>query len=314
MRVTMSGKPIVSVIITTFKRPDRVEIAIKSVLNQTYSQIELIIIDDNITNTEAHIRTREIVKRYPQVRYFKNKNNLGGALSRNEGIKKANGEYLAFLDDDDAFHPTKLEKQIRLLHRHEADNVGIVYCYSARMRYDGKILGYIKEDAVGSPVYNHMLNCIASTSLWLAPKKILIDCGGFTDSPSKQDSIMILKVLAKGYTVYRVPEILVDYYEHGDNGISGMKPSNIIGILSYRAWCRDHYYLLDKKKQVNDVELNFSKQLISVYIMNNRAKKALDEFYSMACVRFFSISVLKSFIKLVFAGPYKLFIKARSTR
>ena len=61
------------------------------------------------------------------------------------------------------------------------------------------------------------------TSLWFCPKDVLISVGMFEDTPCKQDSIMLLKLLCNGYNIYRVPENLVYYYEHGGNGISGTK-------------------------------------------------------------------------------------------
>ena len=66
-----------------------------------------------------------------------------------------------------------------------------------------------------------MLGCIAGTSLWLASKNALMTVGNFTDTPSKQDSTVILNMLTAGFTVDRVPERLVDYYEHNGEGISG---------------------------------------------------------------------------------------------
>ena len=107
------NEPLVTVIITTYKRPDKIERAIDSVINQTYPNIELIVVDDNIKDTQERKETEKIVERYSNIRYIKNEKNLGGALSRNVGIKEANGEFISFLDDDDKYKPTKIEEEYK---------------------------------------------------------------------------------------------------------------------------------------------------------------------------------------------------------
>ena len=106
------AEKLVSTVITTYKRePDIVHRAIKSVLNQSYKNIEIIIIDDNPTIGEF---SNEI----------KNHGNKGAQISRNNGIANAKGEFIAFLDDDDTWEKEKIEKQIKCF----KDNIGIVFC------------------------------------------------------------------------------------------------------------------------------------------------------------------------------------------
>lgn len=102
--------PIVSVIIPTYNRADLVGRAIQSVLNQTYQDFEIIIIDDASTDNTDKIM---ILLNDKKIKYIKNKKNVGGSESRNIGIKNAKGKYIAFLDSDDEWMPTKLEKQLR---------------------------------------------------------------------------------------------------------------------------------------------------------------------------------------------------------
>ena len=99
-----SNTPLVSVIIPTYKRPDYLDRAIDSVLNQTYNNIEIIVVDDNNPNTEGRERTEKIMRRYennPHVIYIKHEYNKNGSAARNTGFKASHGVYLAFLDDDD---------------------------------------------------------------------------------------------------------------------------------------------------------------------------------------------------------------------
>jgi glycosyltransferase involved in cell wall biosynthesis len=106
----------VSVIITTYKRPHYLSEAIGSVLKQSLRDFELIIVDDDPDGKEVE----KIILSYrdPRIIYIKNKENFGGAKSLNIGLKRAKGEYIAVLDDDDIWlNINKMEKQVSLLEK-----------------------------------------------------------------------------------------------------------------------------------------------------------------------------------------------------
>ena len=99
---------LVSVIIPTYNRLELLKRAIESVKNQSYSNIEIIIIDGS-TNNETQL----FLEHNNQLTYIKNKSNHSNVL-RNIGINTSNGELLAFLDDDDTWECTKIEKQVKI--------------------------------------------------------------------------------------------------------------------------------------------------------------------------------------------------------
>lgn len=105
--------PIVSIVIPAFNAEKYIRESIDSILTQTFKNYEIIVVDDGSTDG-----TRIIIQQsYPSVRYFLQKNG-GPAKARNVGIKEARGEYIAFLDADDFWLPTKLEKQIQYFNQH----------------------------------------------------------------------------------------------------------------------------------------------------------------------------------------------------
>lgn len=128
----MPDFPLVSTIIPTFKREKELYRAINSVLEQTYKgNIEIVIVDDSsIYNTHPeNIKTpsnRNIV-------YINNANPKGSPVARNIGIKQSKGKYVAFLDDDDTWMPTKIEKQVELMEKYLW--YPLVICYSHDMRF-----------------------------------------------------------------------------------------------------------------------------------------------------------------------------------
>lgn len=102
----------VSVIICTYKGEDSLKRAILSVLNQTYKNIELIVVDDNGIGTDHQIKTHDIVTKFDDVIYIPHKTNLNGAAARNTGFSFSSGDYICFLDDDDIMLPTRIEKSV----------------------------------------------------------------------------------------------------------------------------------------------------------------------------------------------------------
>ncbi|NME82449.1 glycosyltransferase family 2 protein [Clostridium sp. SM-530-WT-3G] len=113
----------ISVIIPTYNRANSIEKAINSILNQTYEDIELLIIDDNsIDNTE------DIVEKFndKRIRYYKLSENKGACYARNYGIQLAKGEYIAFQDSDDEWRSNKLAEQYKYLIE---KNLDVVSCF-----------------------------------------------------------------------------------------------------------------------------------------------------------------------------------------
>lgn len=118
--------PEVSVVIPTYNRAFVVGDAIRSALEQTFRDIEVIVVDDGSTDN-----TEEVVKSFgdKRIRYIKLNANRGGAAARNAGIKVAKGKYVAFLDSDDLWLPEKIERQLEVF-RTGSPRVGVVYCDS----------------------------------------------------------------------------------------------------------------------------------------------------------------------------------------
>lgn len=112
MKLLLSNVSLISVILPVFNREKFVAGAIQSILDQTYHNFELIVIDDGSTDS-----TSRIIRGFDdsRIKIFRNGINLGVSASRNKGIKEAKGEFVAFLDSDDISAPQRLEKQLRLL-------------------------------------------------------------------------------------------------------------------------------------------------------------------------------------------------------
>lgn len=119
-------EPLVSVVIPTYGRPKMLLTAVKSVLDQTYSNIELLIADDHSPVSAKETLSSVLPTDLQSVRIIRHDENKGANVARNTGIRNASGEFIAFLDDDDKWEPTKLQRQVITFQKTD-DDVGVVY-------------------------------------------------------------------------------------------------------------------------------------------------------------------------------------------
>nr|WP_289037943.1 glycosyltransferase family 2 protein [uncultured Allobacillus sp.] len=223
------GHYLVSVVITTYKRDKKVlKRAIDSVLKQTYTSFELIVVDDNGLNNEYQKGVEEVVnsvKTIKGIKLIKHEMNQGAQKARNTGIKNASGKYIAFLDDDDEWLDRKLELQIDKFRDADDDNLGLVYCWYYKYkqlgedRYD-KILqkSTIKTQRVNKELLYK--NFIGSTSFPLIKKECFDNVGYFDENlEAKQDYDMWIRI-SKKYKVDYIAEPLCIYYDHFEERIT----------------------------------------------------------------------------------------------
>lgn len=114
-------KDLVSVIIPSYKRSDTLARAIDSALHQTYKNIEVLVVDDNVFNDEYSEALKSVIQNYnndSRVRLITQEKHINGAEARNAGVRASRAEYIAFLDDDDEWYPDKIEWQMNLLNEH----------------------------------------------------------------------------------------------------------------------------------------------------------------------------------------------------
>ncbi len=170
--------PLISVIIPTFSRPENLARAIDSVLAQTYTNYEVIVVDDNGEGTENQIATESLLNTYvdSKVIYIKHAVNKNGAAARNTGIRVAQGELIAFLDDDDEWSKEKIEKQLEVI----GDNVHniLIYC-QAEVRTGTR--QYISpQDSIGKGErmtdYLFVRKGLVQTSTIIVSRRLALSC------------------------------------------------------------------------------------------------------------------------------------------
>lgn len=205
---------LVSVLIPTYNRAGYIEGAIETATNQTYDDLEIIVVDDHSTD-----RTPRLLNQYldsDAVRVLRNDENRGIAASHNRAAEAAKGEYLCILDDDDRWHPTKVEKQVRRMN-HRSDDVAVVYTGGVDTK-NGRPIRWYRPDLRGD-IYPEVLCEFAmnphSGHMIQASKYAAV--GGFdTEFPRGVDWELSIR-LARKYKYDYIPKPLVERKIHHEN-------------------------------------------------------------------------------------------------
>ena len=201
----------ISVIIPTYNRGRLIERSIRSVLNQSYSNLELIIVDDCSTDN-----TKEVIDgiKDERIRYIRLEEKHNADYARNIVIDEAKGEYVAFQDSDDFWHEDKLEKQLDFLIKNNAD---VVFCNMKR-HLNGKFKDYyptgIKE---GQIHYEQLLARNLMSTQTIMGKNECFKEYRFDENVPRFDDWDLALRLSKKYAVYHQDEVLVDTYIQVDS-------------------------------------------------------------------------------------------------
>lgn len=285
----------VSVIIPTYKRPHMLDRAIKSVLNQTYDDIEIIIVDDNEPNTIYRKKTEKFMEKYcnnKAIKYIKRENNGGGAVARNTGINKCKGELISFLDDDDEFLPGKIECQVKNIIEKNTD---VSVCASQTFDQNGKIQEikmYDEFDYYEDKMIYHIWKMIVGTQTFLIKKSILRKINGFSDVPAGQEFVLMYRMLEIGAKISVVNKVLTNIYIHSEERIT-VGPKKIIAEKMLYKMKKKYFYKLNKK-QKKDVKYRFYSILFGTYWKLN--KKLISLLYLFICFVIKPIYTFKVFI------------------
>ncbi|OGF50359.1 MAG: hypothetical protein A2231_02375 [Candidatus Firestonebacteria bacterium RIFOXYA2_FULL_40_8] len=200
----------VSVIITTFNREKHIGCAVESVLNQSYKDFELLILDNSSTDN-----TRKIVEgiKDSRIRYI-----IHPAMSissaRNLGVRESKGEFIAFLDDDDEWLPAKIEKQLKVFNNKDT---ALVYGGFEKIDSDGKNIGNHRPVLKGK-ILNDLLSLkddfTASASNPMLRKSVIIELGLYNEKVLTGEDYELYLRIAKKYLIDYTPEIVLKIKTH----------------------------------------------------------------------------------------------------
>lgn len=202
----------VSVIIPTYKRSDFLLRAINSILSQTYSNIEIIVVDDNGIDTKFQIKNESKLQKYineKKIIYLKHDINKNGASARNTGIRKSSGDYITFLDDDDFFLKDRIELLVKKLEQNnEYDCV-----YSSMVKIKNN---HIYNYRIGNKNGNFLEEILSQYSFFgtgsnmFFTRKSILKIGEFDEKFFRfQDLEYMARFFENGFNICSINKVLV---------------------------------------------------------------------------------------------------------
>lgn len=243
---------LVSIIMPTYNCGRFIRESISSVLAQTYTAWELLIVDDCSTDNTA-----ELLAAYKdeRIHYMRNEQNLGAALTRNRALREAKGRYIAFLDADDLWLPDKLERQIAFM---EQNSYAFTYHEYTEIDEESKPLGvYVSGKSHVRPV--DMKACCWPGCLTVMYDTSIVGLIQIPDIKKNNDSAIWLQVIQKS-DCYLLPENLAQYRRRTDS----ITPTNVWYKI---AW---HYILFRQGTGMNPIASAF---WTGINIIGNSYKK-----------------------------------------
>jgi len=294
----------VSVVIPTYKRNIKyLSRAVNSVINQTYKNIEVIVIDDSpceykdrssIANYMKSIASNKII-------YYQNKNNIGASLSRNKGLELASGDYITFLDDDDEYLPEKIEKQITFMVSTDCD-----MSFSNMIMYNdaNKIVEIRKYKDINSLKKNellkyHILYHLTGTPTFMYKSEKLREIGGFKNVVIGEEFYLMLQSIIFDLKIGYLDSYDVAIHKHNDGSVS-QSLNKEFGENNIYKFKKQNYFSILSIREKMYVRFRHYAVLSFFGIRSNNFTKA----FSNAALAFFVSPV--DFILECFAYSYKI--------
>ncbi len=277
----------ISVIIPTFNREKTIKRAIDSVLNQTYKDIELIVVDDCSTD-----RTEEIINGYMdnRIKYYKLHQNSGACVARNKGVELSCGEYIAFQDSDDEWLENKLEKQLDFLEKNNSD---ICFCSLNNICLNGLKEIIPSKKVETEEIKDRLLkNNFISTQTIFGKKECFVDEKFDVKFPRFQDWDLVIR-LSQKYKIVHCDEVLVNMYKQEDSMTYNFKKT-VVGLQLII----DKYSQLMKKEDLSNIYFKLAKnQVLSNIKPDESLKESIKLSPDIKKVLYY-VSIKTGFIKL----------------
>jgi glycosyltransferase involved in cell wall biosynthesis len=282
----VNNQPLVSVIISTYNREAYLEEAIYSVAHQTYTNVEIIIVDDGSTVNYA----ASICSKYSECNYYY-KSNGGLSSARNFGVSVAKGDYIAFLDDDDFWKLDKLEKQVQILHNNQS--VDCVHSSAAivdeKGNYTGQCIGAAQNKVnkrSGCVFWNALGVWVVKSPTPLIRKKVFQPDLLFDESIKVGEDVDFYQRLFYRHKIHYIDEPLAFYREYNNQDRLSVQREKYIGI--------------EKKMYANFKKMKIKNPFVLHRIAVKLVKSSIIKANSLSCSKAITINRFTLYLRPVY--------------
>lgn len=321
----MNGS-LISIVIPTYNRYREAIRAIRSVENQTYRPIEIIVIEDGSdSGIEQWIKQKNLDKKDMEIIYFNNKNNLGLSATKNRGVSLSSGEYVAILDDDDEWKSEKLERQMGLICTSNGKNepIGVVST-GFEIRYkDSRYVNFAPGGNRGNLRENIIKKgIITPSSTFLFPRKVLLSVRYDETLRSSTDHDIMMSLAKEGYSGIATDEALaITYSRLGRSSNMTNTYQRIDSIHQFLEKWSSVYQEWMGEIGADKYCKRYFAQVVSWLIVNKLySKKYKEAFYcvrsifkfsgvSIDTLRIILVPVIKRVIKNIIPEPIFVYVK-----
>lgn len=245
-----SATPLVSVIVPTYKRADRLKRALCSIASQSYSNLEIVVVNDNIPGSDWDLSTTRALQEFcdSRLKVLHTSGQTGGGAARNFACCRASGEYLAFLDDDDEFLPDKVETQLAFMLERRLDMSwqDVSWYDESGKLVEHRRLDHCHDFSQQGLLRAHLLTPISPTSIYMLKKSLFDRTEGFGEVATGQDWWLMLRCIEAGARMGYMPEVHVRQYLHSGERLS-LGKNKVDGEVARHEVVRSYYPRLSKK-------------------------------------------------------------------
>lgn len=192
----------ISILLPVYNVADFIEETVESVIDQSYKNFELIIIDDASSDNTVSI-AECLCARDSRIKLLKNRKNLGISKTLNKGLQESVGDYIARIDGDDLMDSRRLEKQLSFLENNT--DYGLVGCWIENIDEDGNIIGSSKYPVSHEQAMKCIKICSPVLHVWMATKELYLKLSGYRDTNPAEDYDFLLRTVALGYKIGNLP-------------------------------------------------------------------------------------------------------------
>lgn len=284
----------VSILLPVYNVRDYVAETIESVLSQTYSDFELIIIDDLSSDDSVSI-IESYCKKDDRVHLYKNKRNLGISKALNYGLTKASGKYIARIDGDDLMAAERLDRQLKFLESHL--DYGLVGCWVNNIDENGLLINKCEYPVTHEQALKCLTICSPVLHIWMARADLYESLGGYRDTNPAEDYDLLLRTVDLGFKIGNLP-----YYDADIR----LRDGNTMSVAALKQ--RKSFNFLRQLYLAGQINAQQTLDLSSEKNLHNSKFVTMLHNFSVSCLkRAFSSRniILKSFFALFsLVSPY----------